>query len=122
MMGDLWLPDVVQVATVHPDSPLREGSKTPDGKQSSTLKEDIIATFRTIAWKRLKILGSSNYLDAEEATVQFAAYFRVVNQKGQKQKGNVLQCLRETTTFRRDVADSSWKTMRAEKEITVEPE
>lgn len=118
-MGVLWLPSAKQVATVHPDNPRMEGSKSPDGRPSSTMIEDINATFRTVAWQRLKILGSRDG-EVDEGIVQFAAYFRVINQKGQRQKGNVLQCLNETSTFRRDARDYAWKFLGGVQTITVE--
>ncbi|BDA45677.1 probable UPF0225 protein Spro_2712 at N-terminal half [Coccomyxa sp. Obi] len=64
------------VATTHPENPAREGSKTPDGEHSSTLIEDINATFRTIAWQRLRVLGTE--YGADEGKVQFEAYFKAV--------------------------------------------
>lgn len=115
----VWPLVVTQVATVHPENPKREGSRTPDGELLSTMIEDIHATFRTVAWQRLKILDSKDGSDGE-GIVQFLAYFKVVNQKGQRQKGNVLQCLHETSTFRQDSTDGAWKYLGGETNVTVE--
>ncbi len=108
---------LLQVATTHPENPAREGTKTPDGENSSTLIEDINATFRTIAWQRLRVLGTECGASADEGKVQFEAYFKVVNQKGQRQKGNVMECLHETSTFRRH--DGSWKYVSGDTSVTV---
>jgi len=111
---------LVQVASTHADNPAREGSKTPDGQHSSSFLEDINATLRTIAWQHLKLLGTEAGETPNEGIVKFAAYFKVVNQKGQKQKGNVMQCLQETSTFRRESETNAWKYLGGVTDVFVE--
>lgn len=109
----------VQEATTHPNNPKAQGSTTPDGKHSSTFREDCLATFRTIAWQRLRVLSTGDGEHAGEGYVTFEASFRVVNQKGQRQKGNVLQKLRERSRFLRE--DGQWLYVDGETDVTAEP-
>jgi len=92
----------MQEKTTHPDNPKAQGSSTPDGQHSSTFREDCLATFRTIAWQRLKILSTDDGSTTDEGYVTFEASFRVVNQIGRRQKGNVLQKLHERSRFLRE--------------------
>ena len=96
--------DIVQVDTTHPDNPKAQGSVTPNGKHSSTLRADCLATMRTVAWQQLRIVGAEEGSNADEGYVTFTASFRVLNQKGQRQKGNVLQRLHERGRFVREGA------------------
>ncbi len=94
----------VQVDTTHPDNPKAQGSVMPNGKHSSTLREDCLATMRTLAWQQLRVVGTEEGSNADEGYVTFTASFRVLNQKGQRQKGNVLQRLHERGRFVREGA------------------
>lgn len=91
------------MATTHPENPLAGGSKTADGPHSSTLEEDLHATFRKVEWAGLKLMGSGPGKSDDEAYVIFRASFRVVDQlqHGQKQKGIPLQRLTERARFLR---------------------
>ena len=107
--GRRVLPLHPQVGTTHADNPQAGGSKTADGRHSSTLAEDIHATFRKVKWVGLKLLGSEAGAGDDEAFVRFRASFRVVNQlqHAQKQKGIALQHLTEKARFLRH--DGVWQ-------------
>lgn len=75
---------------------------------------------RTIAWQHLKVLSTEAGDTPDEGIVKFAAYFKVVNQKGQKQKGNIMQCLQETSTFQRELETGSWKYLGGVTDVFVE--
>ena len=77
-----------------------------------------MATFRTIAWQRLRVLGTEDGAHADEGYVTFEASFRVVDQKGQRQKGNVLQKLRERSRFLKE--DGQWLYVDGETDVTSE--
>ena len=109
----------MQEGTTHPDNPRAQGSATPDGKHSSTYREDCAATFRTIAWQQLKVLSTGAGSNENEQYVTFQASFRVVNQKGQRQKGNVLETLHERSRFLRE--DGQWLYVDGEEDFTAEP-
>ena len=109
----------MQEGTTHPDNPRAQGSTTPDGKHSSTYREDCAATFRTIAWQQLKVLSTEAGSNENEQYVTFQASFRVVNQKGQRQKGNVLETLHERSRFLRE--DGQWLYVDGEEDFTAEP-
>ena len=108
----------MQEATTHPDNPKAQRSTTPDGEHSSTFGEDCLATFRTIAWQRLRVLSTEDGARADEGYVTFEASFRVVNQKGQRQKGNVLQKLRERSRFLKE--DGQWLYVDGDTDVTAE--
>lgn len=107
----------MQESTTHPDNPKAEGSKTPDGKLSSTFKEDCLATFRTIAWKRLKVLSTEDGSRGHEQYVTFEASFQVVNQLDQRRKGSALQKLRERSRFLNE--GDRWLYVDGEENITA---
>ncbi|CAL8470738.1 g10280 [Coccomyxa elongata] len=94
------------VATTHPENPAREGSKAPDGKDSSTLIEDINATFRTIAWQRLRVLGTEDGASADEGKVQFEAYFKELEKKVLSAK--LKQYHRRLEGKVRDAGEEAW--------------
>ena len=94
--------DIVQIDTTHPDNPKAQGSVTPDGKHSSTLREDCLATMRTVAWQQLHVVGTEEGSSADKGYVTFTASFRVLNQKGQRQTGSLLQRLHERGRFVRE--------------------
>ena len=108
-----------QERTTHPDNPKAQGSTTPDGQHSSTFREDCPATFRTIAWQQLRIISTEAGSTDDEQYVTFRATFRVVNQKGQRQKGNVLQMLHERSRFWREGGE--WLYVGGDVEVTAEP-
>lgn len=108
-------PVLPQAATTHPDNPRAAGSKTPDGQHSSTLLEDLAATFRTIEWHGLKVLGTAAGATDREAFVKFRASFRVVNQL---QHGSTpLQRLTENSRFLRQ-PDGAWLYVDGEEKYT----
>lgn len=109
----------MQERTTHPDNPKAQGSTTPDGQHSSTFREDCLATFRTIAWQQLRVVSTEAGGTEDEQYVTFQVTFRVVNQKGQKQKGNVLQTLREKSRFLREGGE--WLYVGGDVEVTAEP-
>lgn len=96
------------VATTHPDNPAAGGSKTPDGNYSSSLKEDVQATCSKIGFRKLKIIDRQAGSHADEEFVEFQAWFKVVGQRGQRQKGTKLESLREKSRFLKG-EDGRWK-------------
>ena len=110
----------MQEKTTHPDNPRAEGSTTPDGKHSSTFREDCAATFRTIAWQQLRVLGTEAGTNDDEQYVTFQASFRVVNQIRQRQRGSLLQTLKERSRFLRE--GGRWLYVDGEEDFTAEPQ
>lgn len=45
------------VETTHPENPAAAGSRRPDGTVASTLRQDVAATIKRVAWQRLKVEG-----------------------------------------------------------------
>lgn len=96
------------VATTHADNPAASGSKTPDGKHSSTLEQDVRATCSKIGWYKLKVLSRGPGSSDDEAFVEFQTWFKVVGQRGQRQKGTRMESMRENSRFLRG-GDGRWR-------------
>ena len=109
----------MQEDTTHPNNPKAQGSTTPDGKHSSTYREDCAATFRTIAWQQLRVLGTEAGTNDDEQYVTFQASFRVVNQIRQRQKSSLLQTLHERSRFLRE--GGQWLYVDGQEDVTTEP-
>jgi uncharacterized protein YchJ len=90
------------VETTHEDNTImREGSRTPDGKFSSTLAEDVRATCDKVGFEQLKVLSAEDGATADEAFVTFQAFFKVRGQRGQRAQGFHTQSFRERSRFLR---------------------
>ncbi|CAG9465116.1 unnamed protein product [Pedinophyceae sp. YPF-701] len=87
------------VDTTHPDNPAYEGSKTPDGEHSSTLREDVIATSRIFDFEKLKVEEVREGKDEDEAYVGFTVWGRVTGQKGQRAKGSKTETIQELSRW-----------------------
>lgn len=106
---------VFQEATTHPENPAFVGSRSPDGRITTTLREDFFATVRTVSLQRLRVLSAEPGSTEDEGYVTFEVSFWIVNQKGQRQKGNVLQIVHERGQFRR--VGSRWLFLNGEKTV-----
>eukprot|EP00884_Botryococcus_braunii_P016129 jgi/Botrbrau1/319/Bobra.0022s0281.2 len=80
-------------------SPASKGSLRPDGTLASSLAEDVAATCRTTAFLRLKVMQVEPSSSLDEGFVAFKFWFRVLNQRGQRQQGNAVGCMSERSRF-----------------------
>lgn len=90
-------------ATTHPDNPAAAGSRRPDGSIASTFADDVRATMKTVAWQRLKVVGTSGGgARDDEGTVSFEATFKVTGQQGMRADGGAaVGTMAETSLFQR---------------------
>jgi SEC-C motif domain protein len=86
--------------TTHPDNPATQGSKTPDGKQSSTFEQDIRATCDKVEFVNLAIIDRSTSASGDEGHVRFIVKFKVIKQLGSRQHGDVVQTMTEDGAFK----------------------
>lgn len=101
--------------TTHPENPLQEGSKQPDGAPSSTLREDVRATCEKITWDKLKILSCEDGSSPNEAFVTFQTYFKTKGQVGQRAQGWHTQSFVEKSRFLKG-EDGRWLYVDGEQE------
>jgi uncharacterized protein YchJ len=64
-----------------------------DGKIRTTLREDVAATCRTCAFEKLEVVAREDGATSDEGYVTFKAHFKIINQKGSRQKGSKTECL-----------------------------
>jgi len=111
------------VNTTHPANPSYNGSKTRDGKHSSTLREDVVATAKSFEFVQLEVLETrpGREGNVDEGYVGFRASCVMVGQKGARQKGSQVlkkQTMDELSRFVREEGrwlyvdgDTDWQLM-----------
>eukprot|EP01025_Chloroclados_australasicus_P042117 TRINITY_DN44851_c0_g1_i1.p1 TRINITY_DN44851_c0_g1~~TRINITY_DN44851_c0_g1_i1.p1 ORF type:complete len:242 (-),score=16.66 TRINITY_DN44851_c0_g1_i1:332-1057(-) len=94
--------------TTHSKNPSQKGTWF-QGKQSSTLEEDIRATCNKLVFYSLEVLEVNE--SENEASVKFKIEFKVGGQKGYRQKGMKMQSMVENSKFEKE--DGKWMYLKA---------
>eukprot|EP01023_Acetabularia_acetabulum_P018802 TRINITY_DN1950_c1_g5_i1.p2 TRINITY_DN1950_c1_g5~~TRINITY_DN1950_c1_g5_i1.p2 ORF type:complete len:253 (-),score=14.22 TRINITY_DN1950_c1_g5_i1:883-1641(-) len=96
------------LVTTHSKNPSQKGTWY-QGKQSSTLEEDMRATCKKVAFHTLEIVEVEN--QGEEGYVKFRTQFKYVGQRGQRDETTKLQSMEEKSKFAQE--DGRWKYLEA---------